>query len=295
MPSIEVDWDDLNRKAVVGLNTAGSKISDFVVGMVMNNPATQTILINTNLLASVISNTPEARERAGDEAARLRQERKGFFESIPYTFDVSDNIAALTTYQRTSWDAVYQLFHGSATDFELALDDAIDEHALVVELGAEVAGLHSAVVRIGGRPQSFVWHATSNSRTTQSVLDGIDTKFLSPEARFGRGFCTVESAETALAEMSHHGVSPKFGIRFEVDSSVARVLDLTDDAPARAYGYTGGEITDATRGVGKRARADGYNAIRYWSMRSPGANLVVIAEHEHVFIPYMVGPVNETP
>lgn len=70
----------------------------------------------------------------------------------------------------------------------------------------------------------------------QSVLNGIEPKFLNPNARFGRAFYVAELAETALAELAHHGAQATQGIRFKIDYSAARILDLTDLATAKGMG-----------------------------------------------------------
>lgn len=206
--------------------------------------------------------------------------------------DISDNVAAFGSYQTTSADAGYQFFAGSPTDFELAFGDAIDENALVAEAALEIYGLHGGLMRLSTRPGQFVFHATDH---VQSVLDKIDPVRLNPDSRFGPAFYVSESAETAVAEMAHYRVSPKFGIRFELSPTRARVLDLTDPDIARAYGYAGGEISESTKAIGSQALSDGYNVSRYPSLRAEGVKLAILADFDDVIIPIMVGPINANP
>ncbi len=74
-----------------------------------------------------------------------------------------------------------------------------------------------------------------------------------------------------------------------------RVLDLTDPDIAKQWGYAGGPITPETRALGERAREAGYNAVRFLSERSAGANLAVLDDFNEVLEPQMVAPVPGNP
>src|SRR5690606_10213018 len=104
-----------------------------------------------------------------------------------------------------------------------------------------------------GVPNSTnVFHATTSANQTQSVLRGIDPKYLNPDSRFGPAFYVARNPETALAELTHHGASSTHGIRFALDESKMRVLDLTDSATARAWNYSGGPISSSTQAIGEQ-------------------------------------------
>jgi filamentous hemagglutinin len=81
-----------------------------------------------------------------------------------------------------------------------------------------------------------VFHATTSPQAAQGVLGGIDPMYWNPNSRFGRAFYVAEGPATAFAELAHHGATPTHGIRFSVDLSGARVLDLTDPSVASRFG-----------------------------------------------------------
>jgi len=137
------------------------------------------------------------------------------------------------------------------------------------------------------------YHATTNSRATQGVLSGVGPKFLNPNSRFGAAFYVADSPGTTLAELAHHGASPTHGIRFNFNSSQARILDLTDPDIARSWGYTGGPISSSTQEIGVAARVRGYNVVRYQSERNPGGvNNAVLDDSDDLLIPQFVSPAN---
>ncbi|MCU7647287.1 RES family NAD+ phosphorylase [Pseudomonas aestus] len=124
------------------------------------------------------------------------------------------------------------------------------------------------------------------------MLSGIDPKYLNPNSRFGAAFYVGESPSTPLAEMAHHGVKPTHGIRFNVDASKAKVLDLTDPAVAKEWGYNGGPITSKTQQIGMDAKDQGYNVIRFGSERDPGGvNQAVLDNFNEILTPQIVTPV----
>lgn len=155
--------------------------------------------------------------------------------------------------------------------------------------GAAAAAL--GVAEESAEAQS-VWHATTSPAAAQSILeDGINPARLSADSRFGRAFYVAENPSVALAELQHHGANPVNGIRFEIDSSAMRVLDLTDPHVANAWGYRGGPITAQTQAIGARAAESGYNAIRFTSQRSAGVNLAILQDYNTVLRPVMVTPI----
>ena len=94
--------------------------------------------------------------------------------------------------------------------------------------------------------------------------------------------------------MIHHGIDPTTGIRFTMNGSAMKILDLTDPKIAASYGYNGGPITDHTRAIGEAALKNGYNVIRYRSERDPnGINNAVIADFNDILKPQIVTPIKQ--
>jgi len=138
------------------------------------------------------------------------------------------------------------------------------------------------------------FHATMSEKQAESILKGIDPKYLNPKSRFGKAFYVAEQPETALAEMKHYGMEPTTGIRFSMNKSAMRVLDLTKPDVAKAYGYVGGPITSATQSIGPAAIKDGFNVIRFYSERNPGGvNNAIINNYNEILTPEIVTPVNK--
>ncbi|MBK9121340.1 MAG: RES domain-containing protein [Phycisphaerales bacterium] len=135
------------------------------------------------------------------------------------------------------------------------------------------------------------FHAARSADVAQSVLRGIDPKYFDPKARFGAAFYLAEQPGTAVAELASRGINATHGIRYALRAQAMRVLDLTDAATAARWGYAGGEISEATIGIGKRAREAGFNVIRFPSVRGEGANLAIFANFDDILVPQMVSPV----
>jgi filamentous hemagglutinin len=106
----------------------------------------------------------------------------------------------------------------------------------------------------------------------------------------------AEQPTTSIAEMNHYGVDPTTGIRFSIDMSKAKVLDLTDPGIAKQWGYTGtgGEKSVQMQKIGVDAKANGYNVIRFNSERAAGGtNFAVLDNFNQVLKPQMVTPVSK--
>jgi len=137
-----------------------------------------------------------------------------------------------------------------------------------------------------------VWHATTNPGAAHGVLSGIDPKFLNPNSRFGAAFYVAERPGTTLAELAHHGATPTTGIRFTLDRGAMNTLDLTNPSTAEAWNYGGGPISSTTQAIGQKARAQGFNTIRFYSERAPGSvNLAILDNFNEILKPAMVTPV----
>lgn len=115
------------------------------------------------------------------------------------------------------------------------------------------------------------FHATVNDKyQVDSILRGVDPQYLSPNSRFGRAFYVCEQSETAQSELRYHGVDPTHVIRYWMDPTVMRILDLAQASVAKKYGYAGGPISQHTQAIGAKARRDGFNVIRFFSEHASG-------------------------
>ena len=163
-----------------------------------------------------------------------------------------------------------------------------------VSLAKVPASVSNDGVKITSGTSKDAFHATSTSKLAASVLKGIDKEYLNARSRFGKAFHVAEEPETAIAEMLHHGIDPTTGIRFKMNASAMKVLDLTDSKIAESYGYKGGPITDKTRAIGEAALKNGYNVIRYRSERNPtGINNAVISDFNEILKPQIVTPIKK--
>ncbi len=156
----------------------------------------------------------------------------------------------------------------------------------------DVADAAKAVARV-----EDVRHATQ-TKWVQNVLNGIDLAAIKNPGRFGRAFYVAEEGATGVAEVAAHGGDAQKVIRFQLDLSRAKVLDLTDSKIAKAWGY----VHDVDGYLDHQALADraveqGYNAIKFNSYRGAGANYAFLDnplnpfDFEQWLIPQMVSPV----
>lgn len=138
--------------------------------------------------------------------------------------------------------------------------------------------------------ENTVFHTVTSSGAGQGVLNGIDPAFLNPSSRFGPAFYVSDDAGTTLAELSAHGAEGTQTIRFNLNLSQANILDLTDPAIAKAWGYSGGPISPATQAIGTDALNAGYNVIQYQSLRGPGINYGILSDFNTLLKPQMIVP-----
>lgn len=133
----------------------------------------------------------------------------------------------------------------------------------------------------------------------QSVVDDIDPKYFNDTNRFGAGFYVAEKGDVAIAEVTHHGINPDQAkmIRFELDKSKLKILDLTDPEIAKKW-----EVNEASqiekqfeeigkenqkydgfKEISKKAQEQGYNAIKFTSKRADGNNFVIFGDNKEFF------------
>ena len=139
-------------------------------------------------------------------------------------------------------------------------------------------------------PQASVYSARTSPKITQSVLDYIDPKRFSPDARFGKALYLAEDGGTAVAEVAHHGGNATHVIRYQIDLSKAKVLDLTDPSIVRKWGSPAGENYAITQAIAAKARTAGYHAIKFPSVRGKGSNYALFDLFDDILTPQMVSP-----
>ena len=141
---------------------------------------------------------------------------------------------------------------------------------------------------------TWVRHATvKRSWAVDMATNGINPRKLGANNRFGAAFYVADQTMTAEAEVKYHGGVPKYIVRFKVDLSKARILDLTDPATAAEWGYVQAGTFEEHQPIGARAREAGYNVIKYPSLRGPGDNYAVLADFKELLVPqsfYAVKP-----
>jgi RHS repeat-associated protein len=139
-----------------------------------------------------------------------------------------------------------------------------------------------AAARYGASGVSALWrrvpvfHATD---AAASVLRGINLKFVSAANRFGRAFYVAEQGGTAIAEAQ----SASQIVRFEMNFAGQKVLDLTDSAVARQWGYVANAGRESTQAIAQRAIEQGYNIIKFESVEVAGTiNYAIFGQFEQV-------------
>jgi hypothetical protein len=147
---------------------------------------------------------------------------------------------------------------------------------------------------VAGKASSAIERQVYSARTspgvTQKVLDGIDPKLFNEEARFGKAFYVAEKGDTAIREVAHHGNEATHIIRYELDVSKAKVLDLSDPRVAKKWSYRADEGYEESKVIAEKAKQDGYNVIKYKSLRGEGNNYAVVNDFEELLKPEMVTP-----
>ncbi|WP_028235614.1 hypothetical protein [Pseudobutyrivibrio sp. MD2005] len=91
---------------------------------------------------------------------------------------------------------------------------------------------------------SVAYHSVggdNSAKKIQSVLDGIDISYTSPESRFGQGFYVAADGDTTVAELAYHGTEVKYSIRYDMNLEGQKVLDLTDINIANERGFIKGQ------------------------------------------------------
>ncbi len=135
------------------------------------------------------------------------------------------------------------------------------------------------------------YQARTSPKIAQSVLDKIDPSRFSPDTRFGKAFYVAEKGDVAVAEVAYHGSTPTHVIRYKMDLSKAKVLDLTDPTVVKDWGSPGGNNYAKTQAIAKKAQESGYNVIKFPSQRATGDNLAIFDNFDEILTPQMITPV----
>ena len=137
-----------------------------------------------------------------------------------------------------------------------------------------------------------VYHAVSNERQAQSVLNGIDPKYFNEDSRFGGGFYVGNDADTIVAELAEHGNDARYAINYDMNLTGQSVLDLTNPQVAADWNYVQNlTSTNACQSIGEVARSQGYNVIKFQSYRGEGINYVLFNNFNQILTPKIVVPV----
>jgi len=144
--------------------------------------------------------------------------------------------------------------------------------------------------RLSYSPILAVRHAVANRDFVNGIAKGIDPAMLNPNARFGRAFYVAELGETAVAEVSSHGGTATQVLRFRMNLSGHRILDLTKPTIADAWGYTGPLSYQASQKIAQQAVERGFNAIKFPAVQGSGANYAIFNEFDSILQALMVSP-----
>ena len=145
-----------------------------------------------------------------------------------------------------------------------------------------------------GGLDSTAYHMVDDAKKAQSVLDGIDISYTSPESRFGQGFYVSADGDTTVAELAYHGAKAKYSICYDMNLKGQKILDLTNPSVALDWGYiqSKSSIIDC-QSIADRALDEGYNVIKVQSYRGKGINYIIYDDFDEILSPQMVTPVEK--
>lgn len=127
-------------------------------------------------------------------------------------------------------------------------------------------------------------HAASTEKL-KSLASGINPKQLKANNRLGSAFYLSEDSGTAIAEVKYKakisgGGGPDIVVQYDLNLSKAKVLDFTDPAIRAKYGCVPDPNSYVTgRNAATLAKQDGYNVIKYESIRNPGHNNYAVLDN----------------
>ncbi len=133
-----------------------------------------------------------------------------------------------------------------------------------------------------------VRHATNYP---QSVIDGINPGLLSADNRFAEAFYVAQDGQTAINEITSHGRSCTHVVRFEMNLSNQKVLDLTNGRVAQQWGYSSGLDYPQTQAIAAKATRARYSVIAFPAEHGAGTNFAVLDKFAEILRPMGVAPV----
>ncbi len=150
-------------------------------------------------------------------------------------------------------------------------------------------GIAGRASRRPGPSNIDLYHSVTSPTNAQSILQGVNPRFLNPGSRFGEALYLSEVADTTLYELNHHGAIATHTIRYTIDTNQLRILDLTKPKIAAAFDYFP-SMSDKYPQLRAKAIEQGYNAIKYPSERHAGnINLALLKDFDKLK-PQMVVP-----
>ncbi len=164
----------------------------------------------------------------------------------------------------------------------------LDKAVKVIRGGEAVA--ETANIVKGASKDGNVYHAVGTPSQAQSVLNGIDPRFFNPNSRFGGGFYITSDGNTAIAELTAHNMEASYALRYNMNLSNQKVLDLTNPSIAKQWGYTTNLSTEACQAIAINARSQGYDVITFSSYRGSGTNYAIYDKFNEILSPQMVTP-----
>ena len=148
-----------------------------------------------------------------------------------------------------------------------------------------------------GGSDTVAYHSVGGEKDAnkiQSVLDGIDISYTSPNSRFGQGFYVAADGNTTVAELNYHGTNATYSIRYDMNLEGQKVLDLTDSTIANEWGYLQGKSSLLEcQNIAEKALNEGYSVIKVQSYRDSGINYVIYDNFDEILQPQMVTPIGE--
>jgi hypothetical protein len=173
---------------------------------------------------------------------------------------------------------------------EAVIGDTVTGEAIT---GEAVAGDEILISGEGAAAEDInAYHVVDEEWKVQSVLDGIDISYTSPDCRFGQGFYVSTEGNTATAELAYHGNEGKFAIRYEMDLSGQNILALTNPDIATEWGYAQQQSTLLDcQSIADKALTEGYNVIKVQSYRADGINYIIYDNFDDILTPKMVMPI----
>jgi hypothetical protein len=135
------------------------------------------------------------------------------------------------------------------------------------------------------------YHGVPGADVGQSVLNGINLRYVDAANRFGKAFYISQQPETAVAELAYHEKVAEHIIRYNVNLANQRVLNLANPEVAKEWGFVRNvSSVEICQQIALKAQGLGFNVIAFPSYRGPGVNLAVFNNFNQILSPQMVVP-----